>query len=64
MTAIVIVVVPTREAGVRSVNPIPARRKKAECEPQPDAINPGDGWDPPFWTWFIENPRGGDRAVI
>jgi hypothetical protein len=19
---------------------------------------------PPFWTWFIENPRGVDRAAI
>ena len=64
MTAIVIVVVPTRATGLRSASAIPAPHERDEREPQRKVITTGDESVPPFWTWFIENPRDVDRVAI
>jgi hypothetical protein len=64
MTAIVVVVVPMRETGTRRVNPIQGPGERDERDPQRKATGKGNKSDPPFWTWFIENPRGGDRVAI
>jgi hypothetical protein len=58
MKAIVIMIVPMRETGTRSPNPIPDPGETNEPEPQCEAINKGDESNPPFWTWFVENPAG------
>jgi len=33
-------------------------------EPQREAASDGNESDSPFWTWFIENPRQGDRVAF
>jgi hypothetical protein len=64
MTAIVIVVVPMREPALRSANPIPALRERDECNPPRKSTGNGGESEPPFWTWFIENPREDRRVAI
>ncbi len=64
MTAIVVVFVPVRETEMRSANPKPAPRARDEREAQRETISQDGESDPPFWTWFIENPREGNRVAI
>jgi len=57
MTAIVLVVIPGRDTSLRFANSTPGSRKDEEKEPQRRVLTSGKESDPPFWTWFIENPR-------
>jgi hypothetical protein len=65
MSAIVIVSMPAPEgqlvteqaAALRVVDPLPQSTESDNTRAElPEASN-RDQMTPPFWTWFIENPR-------
>jgi hypothetical protein len=57
MKAIVILVVPKREFDAQSVAPVRVSCPSDERALALRASNKSYDPDPPFWTWFIENPR-------
>lgn len=63
MKAIVIVIVPVRETGTGSANPIPEAPQTAERELRAKTISTGQEPEQAFWTWFIDNPCKGRVAI-
>ena len=59
MKAIAVAVVPKGQGDIRAVPPAPEDRSgesEANEPPRPPTIS--DESPEPFWTWFVENPRG------
>ena len=64
MKTIAVAVVVRGEDNIRAVPPAPDDRSgESEANDPPRAPENADESSVPFWTWFVENPRGSSALV-